>query len=71
MLYRDELEHDTRKQDLMAYIVMAGVQIQYKGVYPTKTCCDTVLDFVYVGEMALTLTLYPSQNESHMFSIVF
>jgi hypothetical protein len=55
----------------MAFIVVAGVQIQYKGVHPSKTWCDTVLDLcsIYVGKMALTLTLYPSQNRLHMFSI--
>jgi hypothetical protein len=60
-------------QDVMTYIVMAGIQIQYEDMYPTKTWCDAVLDLcsIYVGRMALTLTHYPSQNGSHMFFIVF
>jgi hypothetical protein len=35
-----------------------------------KTWCDKVLDLctVCVGEMALTLTLYPSRSGSHTFS---
>ena len=50
----------------MMCIVVACVQIQYNrynGVYPTKTWCDTVSDLcsVYIGEIVLTLTLYPSQ----------
>jgi hypothetical protein len=39
----------------MTFVVVAGVQIQYKGVYPTKTWCDTVLDLcsIYVGKWPL------------------
>lgn len=50
----------------------AGVRIQYKNLYLTKTWGDTVLDLctVYFGEMALTLTLYPYRSESHPFTLL-
>jgi hypothetical protein len=48
MLYRDDVDH----QDVMTCIVAAGVQIQYKGMYPTKTWRDTVLYWICAVSMS-------------------
>jgi hypothetical protein len=52
VVYRDALEH-AYHQDVMTCLVVAGVQIQYKGMYPTKAWCDAVLDLcsIYVGRI--------------------
>lgn len=45
-------------------LVMAGIQIQYKSMYPTKTWCNTywICAVSMSGKCTLTLNIYPSQK---------